>query len=439
MRNLQIKSVAALAAVTLLIAAVEAYAGALDGGSIGWGWGYRLSIGENAETSADYGISLGMNTHAAGKYSNAFGYASTVSGAYSNAIGYEAEASEGFATAIGYRSKAAGTDSVSIGTNAQALGTSSIAIGSNNSSNDENDFTRAQAGHSIAIGYKAQTIHTDEIEATESIAVGDQAIAGAQGSSSLGAHASTEGVFSTAVGYGAVAYEEDATALGYNAGAGTAGSVALGANSYANRITSANGVYIPTGATSSTINNTVVGEQGVAAFGYITNNGIFITRQLTGVAAGAADTDAVNVAQLKGLGEAVANVIGGGVSFDGGTGGVTVDGNPYDSLVDAIEELGSSGSVGNGVKEGNNIHVETDLTSGQQTVHLKDNIELESVTLNTAQTIQEGGKHAATTGHVHSLGSSVAGLFGGDFAVQTDGSISGGVFSVNGETFTTIN
>ena len=399
-----------------------------------------ISIGENAETSGNYGISFGAETKASGEYSNAFGYDAVSSGRYSNSIGYEAEATNGYSTAIGYRAKASGIDSVSVGTNAQASGTNSIAIGSHHSSFNENDFTRAQAMHSIAIGYKAQTIHTDEIEATESIAVGDQAVAGAQGSSSLGAHASTEGSFSTAVGYNAVAYKEDATALGYNAGAGTAGSVALGADSYANRTTSKDDVYIPTGASRDAIIDTVAGSKGVASFGYITEDrGVVYTRQLTGVAAGAADTDAVNVAQLKGLGEAVANVIGGGVSFDGDTGGVTVDGNPYDSLVDAIEKLGSSGSVGNGVNEGNNIHVETDLTSGQQTVHLKDNIELESVTLNTAQTIHEGGKHAATTGHVHSLGSAVAGLFGGDFAVQTDGSISGGVFSVNGETFTTIN
>lgn len=188
--------------------------------------------------------------------------------------------------------------------------------------------------------------------------------------------------------------------------------------------------------------NTSANEVGTVSIGDA--YGLFgnkTTRRLTSIAAGRDDTDAVNVAQLKGLGEAVSNVLGGGVSFTDGTwnGKVNVNGTDYASLTEAIETLsGTGGGSGGGLSAGNNINVTTDDT-GMQTVHLKDDIRLNSAELAVEKDIKEDGKHAATTGHVHSLGSAVAGLFGGDFAVQTDGSISGGVFSVNGETFTTIN
>ena len=148
------------------------------------------------------------------------------------------------------------------------------------------------------------------------------------------------------------------------------------------------------------------------------------------------------MSQLKQLGQNVSDVIGGNFSFSEGTwDGVTIDGTSYSNISEALEALSGSGSGTSGsLTEGSNIHFEQE-SDGTQSVHLNDDIKLNSVELAVAPEItQNGNKNlAATTGHVHSLGSSVAGLFGGDFAVQTDGSISGGVFSVNGETFTTIN
>ena len=407
---------------------------------------YGISIGKLSETYGDYGISFGYDTRADGTYSTAIGYKSHASGTDSIALGTENNASGGRSIAIGKYAQATMQDSIAIGTSNQydngtmATGKFSIAIGGD---------TRAQADNALALGTLAQAKGKGSValggtntsaNGENSTALGTKALAQSNSSTSVGYSAWATSNYATAVGAISEANGNGSTAIGNGAMANAAYSVALGTGSIASaRDISTQDLYL---GHNQNVAATLKGNAGVVSIGsigYVSWGYEDLTRQLTGVAAGSNDTDAVNVAQLKGLGEAVSNVIGGGVSFDGGTGGVTVDGNPYDSLVDAIEELSSSGSVGNGVKEGNNIHVETDLTSGQQTVHLKNNIELESVTLNTAQTIQEGGKHAATTGHVHSLGSSVAGLFGGDFAVQTDGSISGGVFSVNGETFTTIN
>ncbi|WP_235024998.1 YadA family autotransporter adhesin [Caballeronia terrestris] len=96
------------------------------------------------------------------------------------------------------------------------------------------------------------------------------------------AHA--QGVGSTAVGYNAIASASDALALGRGAQASFADSVALGAGSRTTVGAQANYAAYGLAATQSSAGEVNVGN-----------------RQITGVAAGSADTDAVNVAQLKGV------------------------------------------------------------------------------------------------------------------------------------------
>ncbi|WP_255171911.1 beta strand repeat-containing protein [Xanthomonas hortorum] len=91
------------------------------------------------------------------------------------------------------------------------------------------------------------------------------------------AHA--QGVGSTAVGYNATSSAADAVAIGRNAQAGHAGSVAIGAGSVANGSTLGNAAYL--------VGGTATGEVNVG------------NRRVTGVTAGAEETDAVNVGQLK--------------------------------------------------------------------------------------------------------------------------------------------
>ena len=192
--------------------------------------------------------------------------------------------------------------------------------------------------------------------------------------------------------------------------------------------------YVPVGFDGDIIRKTSQNEIGTVSIGDI--NGFYgtsTTRRITSLAAGRDDTDAVNVAQLKGLGEAVSNIIGGDVSFTNGTwnGKVNVNGTDYASLTEAIETLsGTGGGSGGSVSGGNNIRVETDSATGAQTVHLHNNIKLESVELATMQEIKADGMHSATTGQVHSLGDSIAQLFGDDFGVSTDGALMGDGFSV---------
>ncbi|WP_175776294.1 YadA-like family protein [Burkholderia anthina] len=112
---------------------------------------------------------------------------------------------------------------------------------------------------------------------------------------------------STAVGYAATASADNALALGRETTASHAGSVALGANAIANGATLGNAAYNPgTGVLAGT---NPVGEVSLGSSG--------AERRITNVAAGAEDTDAVNVSQLKTLQSSVGDVSDRAVKYDG--------------------------------------------------------------------------------------------------------------------------
>ena len=96
---------------------------------------------------------------------------------------------------------------------------------------------------------------------------------------------------------------ENAVSIGTNSITSVAGGVALGSSSVANRTTNLQG-YIPDGATADqekAIKETSKGSLGVVSVGETSADGktVIASRQITGVAAGTRDSDAVNVAQLK--------------------------------------------------------------------------------------------------------------------------------------------
>jgi autotransporter adhesin len=122
---------------------------------------------------------------------------------------------------------------------------------------------------------------------------------------------------STAVGYEAQTTAADSLALGRKAIASQVNSVALGAYSTttADINTPAYNPYPSQG--------TIVGS---VAMGEVSVGNATMLRRVTNLAAGAADTDAVNVSQLKALGARIDDISDGG---DGGGGGsVKYDLNP---------------------------------------------------------------------------------------------------------------
>lgn len=101
---------------------------------------------------------------------------------------------------------------------------------------------------------------------------------------------------------------ENAISIGTKSQVSVAGGVALGSGSVANRTTNLQG-YIPDGATvdqEKAINETSKGSLGVVSVGEFNGAELKASRQITGVAAGTQDSDAVNVAQLKAV-QKVAN------------------------------------------------------------------------------------------------------------------------------------
>ena len=104
----------------------------------------------------------------------------------------------------------------------------------------------------------------------------------------------------------------DVVALGHNTDVSTEGGVALGSGSKATVAAGAVGYDILTNASSTNTSATWKSTASAVSVGDAGNN---VTRQITSVAAGTNDTDAVNVAQLKQL----RNNIGGDITNINGT------------------------------------------------------------------------------------------------------------------------
>ena len=164
--------------------------------------------------------------------------------------------------------------------------------------NDQNKSLHST--NSGKVGEKAIAFGQNAIaDGKFSVAIGDSANVDASGvytssgtySTAVGAASGAWGTQATAVGYNAKAAGRNAVALGFSATASATDSVAIGAGSIAGGDAAAGrvGLYAD-GKTDSTWKAT----SGAVSIG---KSGT--TRQIINLAAGTADTDAVNVAQLK--------------------------------------------------------------------------------------------------------------------------------------------
>ena len=197
------------------------------------------------------------------------------------AIGRDNQATELDTIAIGRETKATGSGATVVGARAEASGNNSIAIGQ---SGEGSPKVIASGVNSIAIGMQSQ-------------ATGESAIAEGPGSRA-------GGKYGVALGRTSKANAEATTALGNDAEANIANGVALGASSVT---TTDKGVvgYNPSDLHNRKYTNLQGNVQTATTAAVSIGNGSTLTRQLTGLAAGTADTDAVNVAQLKNVGVAL--------------------------------------------------------------------------------------------------------------------------------------
>ena len=237
-----------------------------------------IALGTKVEAGTGHGIAIGSDDN--GKATVAYG------GTTPNATG--SNVGNAFALAIGSGAQADGrangtSGGIAIGQLVNAKHNNTIAIGVQ---------TTASGSNSTVIGSSA------EASGSSSAAYGTQSNAKGTGAAAIGPGATTDGDGATALGRASSAKAESATALGRNATANIAGGVALG---YQSVTTTAAGVqgYNPASDRTNKY-STQAGAIGTSTLAAVSvGNGTTATRQLTGLAAGTADTDAVNVAQLK--------------------------------------------------------------------------------------------------------------------------------------------
>ena len=322
----------------------------------------NISIGHNAKTdSSGDSIAIGRDSTSNSVNTVTIGAQTKATGGYAVAIGRESEVNANFATAMGYQSKAKGSASIAIGKQNNSnlgdtitMGNSNtantmggIAIGKNNiadssigdptTANKENSQiaiglnNKATSLDTVAIGREAESTKTGAVSlGARTKAKGDYAVALGSASENktveaadyavaVGAMSKATGDRSVAVGGGAEASASRSVAHGYKANASVADGVALGSNSKATVDKGVKG-FNP----AETRTNKYSGLAGTAQTSTLAavsvGDGANATRQITGLAAGTNDTDAVNVAQLRSVNLKYAGDTGNGdVLLDDGT------------------------------------------------------------------------------------------------------------------------
>ncbi|KFL53462.1 hypothetical protein JM78_13195, partial [Burkholderia pyrrocinia] len=227
--------------------------------------------------------------------------ASVRPGTYGVAIGAEANATGNTAIAIGAQSVSSGNSSVALGAGASATATGAVAFGSGRATGTSalalGNGTNASGNNAVAAGFNAGA------SGLNALAFGNTARANATDSMAFGTTAQVDPLATNGIAIGRAA---NVTSAAQN-------SVALGSNSVADRLNS-----ISVGSTSQ-------------------------QRQIIYVSKGTADTDAVNVSQLK---DAV-SAFGGNASV-GADGSIvnptyTFDGATYHNVGDALNALAQRG------------------------------------------------------------------------------------------------
>ena len=322
----------------------------------------NISIGHNAKTdSSGDSIAIGRDSTSNSVNTVTIGAQTKATGGYAVAIGRESEVNANFATAMGYQSKAKGSASIAIGKqNNSNLGDTitvgnsntantmgGIAIGKNNiadssigdptTANKENSQiaigldNKATSQDTVAIGREAESTKTGAVSlGARTKAKGDYAVAIGSASQNktveaadyavaVGAMSKANGDRSVAIGGGAETTASRAVAHGYRASASVADGVALGSNSKATVDKGVKG-FNP----AENRDNKYAGLAGTAQTSTLAavsvGDGPIATRQITGLAAGTNDTDAVNVAQLRSVNLKYAGDTGkGDVLLDDGT------------------------------------------------------------------------------------------------------------------------
>lgn len=329
-----------------------------------------IAIGRDAAASGKDSIAIGADTKATQRYSVAIGNDIDFTAEAGTAVGQQAYASAKDATAIGHMTNVnldedwkeahpgqrrnAGMQSTAIGVSAGSWGDNSTAVGSS---------SKAEGEKATALGSSSKANY---IYAT---AIGGNSQANARG---------------TALGYNSQANVEYGTALGFYSKVTAFQGVAIGDFSVADRASGVVGAFAPEGEDSLT--RTWKANAGAVSVGI---NGT-LTRQITNVAAGSEDTDAVNVAQLK---RAMENV---NINFVAGEGIVieTVKGNDGTTYKISTNIIGSETDTDTTTvtssASGDAGTIDGDTEIANNNIQTGDPVKIETVTKPTNFAADEG-------------------------------------------------
>ncbi len=310
--------------------------------------------------SGNNSVAIGISSEASGAKSTALGAFSQATGANNIALGSDSKAiGSQHAYAIGQGAEASGTFSISMGFRSSSSVQGGIALGNNSVANRAagtfGTATEAvsfgsveKSGSTWVSGYGAVSIGSDTMSrqltglaagSQDNDAVNVAQLKSLQQSSVFGQGSSIEipasedgstpavnAVNASVLGDSGKVMADAGSAFGANSQVqiGAKGAVAIGANSIATSRLDANGAaptgYLmpSTGVTDQSVWQADV-NHGVVSFGgsYEADDGtgttqtVTFNRQLTGVAAGSEDNDAVNVAQLKEVDNKVEGLITG--------------------------------------------------------------------------------------------------------------------------------
>ena len=266
---------------------------------------FALGSGKQGDTDFD------NITKAEGDNSFAIGYLTQVKGIKSGAVGVENKIYGNSVNVFGSNNTVdkgtSGTDTVE---NVLVLGNKNSASIDNKASASRDSGTPTVSGaigigNGVILGEENATAigNGSKSTALNSFAAGQDAEAAAENTTAIGFGATSSKKNALAFGTGASASETDTVAVGSSASASETNAVAIGSFASA---TKENSVAIGAGSVADVANTVSVGKAKVMSGETVISPEV--TRRIMHVTAGTDDTDAVNVKQLKELGDGKANV-----------------------------------------------------------------------------------------------------------------------------------
>ena len=324
-----------------------------------------LAVGSESQATGEGAVAVGRKNTSTGASSTVLGILSTANATSATAVGMQTTATGENSLAVGHKSSASGKNGVAVGTNGTTAELGGVAVGQAAKSNKFYSVAMgmnvtADGDNSVALGGSANansegTIAIGSYGSTPTKATGNRALAigsatTANGleSIAIGSRVNSTSQHSIAIGTGSNASAVKSVAIGPDSSVTVDGGVALGRDSVANVIGGVtNKGYNPntnrTDIYSGLTGNVLTSTTGAVSIG----NGTTVTRQLTGLAAGTSDTDAVNVAQLKSVNLAFSgNVNTGNVNIANSTLGLKGD-NTYITTAANGQNLTISGKTQN--------------------------------------------------------------------------------------------